>query len=581
MSWGQIVTGLLVPGIETMTVRLELTALAAACVLAWDPPQFGSRLFGGIERFFLRLAEKRLLAVASVGVLVLALRVALLPVAPVAVPGYHDEFSYLLAADTFAHGRLANPTHPMWAYFESFHITQQPTYASMYPPLQGMVLAAGKVIFGRAWTGQWIAAAAMCAAITWMLQGWLAPGWALLGGLLAALRIATFSYWINTYFGGALGALGGALLLGSLPRIVQNPRRSDALLLVVGIGFMLNTRPFEGAIVTAGGCIALARLLARHRPPLQLVIRNVALPVGFGLALLITAMAYYNWRVFGSPFTPPYSVNRATYATSPVFVFQSLGPQPSYRHDVMRRFYLEWEEGTYRRVRTFRGFIVSLGGKWQRMEMFFLGPALLLPLVAFPGAALSGSIRVPVLIAGAVLAAVLTEIWVFPHYLSPISCVIYAIVVEAIRRLRAWAPGGRQSGLLLSRAIPATCLLTVLAVAAARSLGLNPSTASGLEFVSPTWGLRDRAAVLSRFEQLPGRHLVIVRYSADHNVHREWVYNDADIDAARVVWARETDSASDRRLLSYFSDRRVWLVEPDVRPLRISNYVAVTPSAEP
>ena len=124
-------------------------------------------------------------------------------------------------------------------------------------------------------------------------------------------------------------------------------------------------------------------------------------------------------------------------------------------------------------------------------------------------------------------------------------------------------------------------MLTVLAVAAARSLGMNPSTASGLEFVSPSWGIRDRAALLSRLEQLPGRHLAIVRVSAHHNVHQEWVYNDADIDAARVVWARETDTASDRRLLSYFSDRRVWLVEPDVRPLRISNYFAVTPSAAP
>jgi hypothetical protein len=237
-----MLAGLLVPGIDTTIVRLELTALAVACVLAWDPPQFGTRLFAEIERRFLRFAERRRLASLSVGVLVLALRVALLPVAPVAVPGYHDEFSYLLAADTFAHGRLANPTHPMWAHFESFHITQRPTYASMYPPLQGIVLAGGKVIFGRAWIGEWIAAAAMCAAITWMLQGWLAPGWALLGGLLATLRIATFSYWINTYFGGALGALGGALLIGSLPRIVQNLRRSDAVLLIVGIGVMLNTR---------------------------------------------------------------------------------------------------------------------------------------------------------------------------------------------------------------------------------------------------------------------------------------------------------------------------------------------------
>src|SRR5215470_4965762 len=181
-------------------LRIETGLVLLSLLMAFLCPRFGSGWFEKFEDWFSRLAQRRGLSVAVVGITALLLRASVLPIEPIPEPVVHDEFGYLLAADTFAHGKLTNPTPQMWEHFESFSILVKPTYQCYAQPAQGMFLAFGKVVFGRPFWGVWLSAGLMCASITWMLQGWLPAEWAFLGGTLTILRYGVFSYWANSYW---------------------------------------------------------------------------------------------------------------------------------------------------------------------------------------------------------------------------------------------------------------------------------------------------------------------------------------------------------------------------------------------
>jgi hypothetical protein len=546
--------------------------------LVW--PSLGATGFSKAERCFGRLARRPNLSVFVTGLAALAIRLAILPLSPIPQPFVHDEFANLLAADTFSSGRLTNPTHPLWTNFESFHITHLPTYMSMYFPAQGLVLAAGRILTGNPWCGMWLAGGLMCAAMCWLLQGWLPPGWALFGGMLGVVRLALFSYWVNSYYGGAVACIGGALVLGALPRILRASGSGagltkNELWMAFGVAILANSRPWEGLFLCLPVACVLLRWAFKTRIPSGTLLRCTAAPALLLIAVAVMSAAY-NHQVFGSAFTLPYQVNRATYAAAPVFIWQTPRPAPVYRYQVMRDFYIDAELREFLSVRTLPGFLERSAQKAGILLFFLFGFALLPPLVMLRRVWRDRRTRF-LLAAGGIFALGLSlNAWLFPHYVAPFTGAVYVLFLQAMRHLRVWRPGGQPRGLALVRAIPVVCVLLAGLRLFAAPLGIDIPRWPAMWYGTEPLGI-PRARVVAELGSYAGPQLAIVRYSPQHQPFDDWVYNAADIDKSKIVWAREAEGrdAENREadLLQYFHGRRVWLVEPDFDPPKILPYV--------
>ena len=458
-------------------------------------------------------------------------------------PEIHDEFSYLLAADTFASGRVTNPPHPLWTHFESMHILQQPTYASIYPVGQGLLLAAAKRVTGHPWWGVWFSIGLMCGAICWMLQQWVPPQWALVGGLLS-LRIV-ISYWLRSYWGGAIAAIAGALLLGAAARMLRRPAKKWAFLMALAIAVLANTRPYEGLVLTL--CVAgwyLVRLVRMPAAARAALLGRITVPFAVVFIAAGGGMAYYNWRVTGSPLTLPYSVSFRTYLYRRMFIWQKDRPHPFYRHPIMQETYAVLDREEASRLQHVEVKLV------QPLVMYFGVLSLLCPLTFL--AWWSRRTRPLVVFSAVTLAALALEYWSHPHYSAPAAAAMYGVMIQTIRRVNAWA----RWGAVASRLLIATAILGSLVQFAVRNWNVPEITSFSLE----------RARIQHQLETTAVRNLVIVRYARGHDTTHEWVYNRADIDRSPVVWARDVSLPDRMELIRYFKDRKVWILEPDHFP---------------
>lgn len=464
------------------------------------------------------------------------------------VPRVHDEFSYLLAADTFAAGRAANPTHPLWRHFETMHVIHEPSYASKYPPGQGGMLALGQSLCGEPMAGVWLSSALGVVAGYYLLRGFVVQRWAVIGAALLLLQPGFQLVWGQSYWGGGLAFAGGGLLLGAAKRLLTGPNLRHAVIAAIGAMVLAVTRPFEGLVVCLfAAAWVLAAWYQSGWPPLREVALRMLLPQALLFLLGGMALASYNAAVTGSVATMPYQVHEQQYGICPLFLWQSPASPPFYNNQAVARFHLDWSMDWYRKQQSVVGLIVTKAKMLYLMREVFLPAALALPLLALPWWR-GSKIRTPLLLFAGVLVVTQVTVWNWPHYLAPAAPLLLVAIVYGLRNANVFARGWGW------RVPPATCLIglqaTLFLVITVNHCLATPSG----------WHVR-RQGIAQQLQSTPGQHLVIVQYDRDHHPHAEWVYNRGDIDGAKVVWAR--DLGDNEELLRYFARRRLWTLQAD------------------
>jgi hypothetical protein len=481
----------------------------------------------------------------ALAVLPVALRLALLARHPMPSPDVYDEFSHLLVADTLRHFRFANPPHALPQFFETFFVLQSPSYSSIYPIGQGLVLGIGSALFGTPWAGVLLSMAAFCSLCYWMLRGWTTPSSALLGGMLAVFEFGPLNQWTNSYWGGGYSAAAGCLVFGALPRLRRGYKARDAVLLGLGLGLHLLSRPFESIFLVLSVLLFLIPDFKKLAKP-ALITALVCLPaIGVVLA--------QNKEVTGGWMKLPYALSQYQYGVPASFTLQ---PHPVPHNNLTREQDLD-----YKMQRAFRAREIDTPATYLQRLVYrvrylrvFLYPPLYLALFAFLAGIRDyrrGWVALTLLI-----FALGTNFYplFLAHYIAAVTCLFILASVEGLRMLSQWTAGGAAA-----RALIYLCIAQFV-------------YSYGIYAVDSDRNPERRLEINRQLAKTPGKLLVLVRYWPQHIFQDEWVYNAADIDRSRIVWARDLGDAEDQKLLQYYPDRAVLLLEPDARPARLAPY---------
>ena len=341
------------------------------------------------------------------------------------------------------------------------------------------------------------------------------------------------------------------------------------------------------------------------------------------LACIGGFIGYYNQRLTGNPLVFPHFIEGKMITTA-VFLWQHDKPPIAYSNPQFDDFYHNFLPSLYEA--SWPAAVGQWWYKSTDFWEFFLGPALSIPFLALPWVWRERRNRllfVQVVLCAAELWVV---VYYHAHYAAPLMAAVFVLLMQCMRVLRRLRIFGRNIGAGLIRLIvlfslligpvyflwglnpqpnhlfewmdrhAATALVaSLLAIVLVRMvlLATRRSAAGHRAWVGAPFeaalviflmlqmcevqrslyadafpyvdDLNEpfRKPIDDHLAAIPGEHLVLVRYSKNHNSGEEYVYNDADIDHAKTVWAREISGQDLEPLFQYFRNRDVWLYAPD------------------
>lgn len=548
---------------------IELGVLATALLCArWNTWQQGMIALVPTLR---RLALRPRFCFWAIFTVAVVWRLALLPLEPVPKPLYHDEFSYLLGAETFVHARLTNPTPPVPLALETIHTNMWPTYESMYMPGPALLLAFGQLL-GSPWLAVLLATAIFPAVLYWAFSAWIPRSYALVASAIALGITSTMNWWFDNYFCLALSCLGTSLVLGSLPRIARfsAPGGSWRVTWPLGLGLilLLLTRPFEGVCVVLPCVLVLVWHVLRRG--WARLLQLAAFPSAM-LSLVFVWLLFYNWRGTGHALLFPYMLNFRVYHITGPFLFSPKHPIPSYNNGMLRRFYPFAELPQFEFMRSHPLLFLV-----RKISVYYANVLLGFGLLALAGLAYTirhfreGLLLAPVLgFAGFGLNVLLMAWAPFPQYAAPAAPLLYLLATFGLYSLaQLQSPTLGRKKLVYGFALAELLL-------ALSFFGYRISASR--DFPEPQYVSKDRERVASEVLSQPGPQLCLVRYTATHDGWQEWVFNGADPENAKLVWARSLNPEMDQQVITAYPGRRVWLVTPDAAHHLLQPYSPATP----